>query len=247
MRTNLPTRVLNLAVAVLCSLLLIGAFSTSVRADELNKLTKVTISGPVEIPGFHGTMVLPAGTYVFKILDMGANRNIVQIFNEDQTQLYATIVAVPNYRLTPTDKTVITFEERPVNTPQAIKAWFYPGDTFGQEFVYPRPQAVQIAQAANQPVLSMPEAEAPNITKPITSAQQPAAVALERAPVTAEEPSGTEVPLGQAVQSRPAPSGNQMAANTLPKTASDMPLAALAGILLVGMGIGFRLLSRKLA
>lgn len=244
MRNTLLTRLFSLAIAALCALLLVGVFSTNARADLANKLTKVTFSAPVEIPGNNGPMVLPAGTYVFKILDMGANRNIVQIFNEDQSQLFATILAIPNYRLTPTDETVITFEERPANTPPAIKAWFYPGDTFGQEFVYPKERALQLAQAAQEPVLAMPEEEASNITEPATSAEAPAVKALEEAPVEAEEPSGKEVPLGEIVQSRPS---HEMVATALPRTASEMPLAVLGGFLLIGLGFGLRLLSRKLA
>src|SRR5581483_2183131 len=79
------------------------------RADEWNKKTTVTFSSPVEIPG----KVLPAGTYVFKLLDSASDRNIVQVFDRDEKQLYATILAVPDYRLRPSDKPLIRFEERP--------------------------------------------------------------------------------------------------------------------------------------
>jgi hypothetical protein len=82
--------------------------------------------------------VLPAGTYVFKILDSQSDRHIVQIFNADETQIYATILAIPNYRLKATDKTVVTFRERPAGEPEALRAWFYPGRNWGEEFVYPK-------------------------------------------------------------------------------------------------------------
>src|SRR6266436_4710922 len=91
-------------------------------ADEHDKKTIVTFSAPVEVPG----KVLPAGTYVFKLLDSTANRNIVQIFDKDEKQLYATILAVPDYRMQPSDKPLIQFEERPSDSPPAVKAWFYP-------------------------------------------------------------------------------------------------------------------------
>ena len=73
----------------------------------MNQKTVITFSGPVEIPGVHltGWAVLPAGTYVFKILDSQSDRHIVQIFNKDETKVYATILAIPNYRLKATDKT----------------------------------------------------------------------------------------------------------------------------------------------
>ncbi|MEI9976217.1 MAG: hypothetical protein WDO73_31725 [Ignavibacteriota bacterium] len=123
-------------------------FAPAVRADDWNRKTKITFSGPVEIPGVHlkGWAVLPAGTYVFKILDSQSDRHIVQIFSEDESTVYATILAIPNYRLKTTDKTVITFRERPAGEPEALRAWFYPGRNFGEEFVYPKARAVELGQ-----------------------------------------------------------------------------------------------------
>ena len=69
-------------------------------------------------------------------MDSPFDRNIVQVFNQDESRIYATIVAIPDYRLEPSSKTVITLEERPKNSPEAIKEWFYPGDLTGVEFVY---------------------------------------------------------------------------------------------------------------
>ena len=67
------------------SMLLVGLLSaTSIRADEWNKKTVVTFTEPVQIPG----AVLPAGTYVFKLMDSASDRNIVQIFNADETHLF---------------------------------------------------------------------------------------------------------------------------------------------------------------
>jgi hypothetical protein len=102
----------RLVVIILCLTLGALAFPCNVNADAWDKKTIVTFSQPVEIPGV-GAQVLPAGKYVFKLLDSSSNRNIVQIFNEDQTHVYATILAIPNYRLRATDKTVMTFGERP--------------------------------------------------------------------------------------------------------------------------------------
>src|SRR5271170_385878 len=127
---------LKAAPAVLCAAVISTAFSPNVRADDWNQKTVVTFSGPVEIPGVHlqGWAVLPAGTYVFKILDSQSDRHIVQIFNKDESVIYATILAIPNYRLKATSKTVMTFTERPAGTPEALRAWFYPGRTSGEEF-----------------------------------------------------------------------------------------------------------------
>src|SRR5580700_8023324 len=139
-----------------------AALSPSLKADDWNRKTVITFNGPVEIPGVHltGFGVLPAGTYVFKLLDSQSDRHIVQIFSQDERTVYATILAIPNYRLQATDKTVITFSERPAGEPEALRAWFYPGKNFGEEFVYPKARAMEIAKTENTPVLFV-EAEIP--------------------------------------------------------------------------------------
>jgi hypothetical protein len=237
-------RFLQLAVVLSGVILLAGSLAPRAQADQWNQKTFFTFSGPVEIPGFHRPTVLPAGTYEFKLLDSMSDRNIVQIFDKDQTHLYATILAIPDYRLTPTGKTVLTFAERPAGSPAAIKAWFYPGDLHGQEFVYPKSRAMELAKATNEPVLSMPNEVAENIAKPIKSGEEPAAVALEKAPLRAEEPNGGEAEVAAVVGTKPEGSAKLVAKN-LPRTASDLPLAALCGSLLVGLGIGLRLFSRR--
>src|ERR1700674_5453037 len=145
------------APTVLCLAVLGLAFSPSARADETNRKTVITFSAPVEIPGVHlqGWAILPAGTYVFKILDSQSDRHIVQIFSKDELTVYATILAIPNLRLKATDKTVMTFRERPAGQPEALRAWFYPGREWGEEFVYPKAQAIELAKATTTTVLEM--------------------------------------------------------------------------------------------
>ena len=104
------------------------------RADAWDKETIVTFSSPVEVPG----QVLPPGTYVFKRAHSEWDRDIVQIFTKDQRRVLATIQAVPDYRLQPTDKSVVSFEERPSGEPEALHSWFYPGENYGVHFVYPK-------------------------------------------------------------------------------------------------------------
>src|SRR5579871_5611363 len=146
-------------VTTMCCMGLASAmFVPGAKADDWNRKTTITFSGPVEIPGVHlaGWGVLPAGTYVFKILDSLSDRHIVQIFNQDETTVYATILAIPNYRLKATDKTVMTFRERPAGQPEALRAWFYPGRNWGEEFVYPKAKAIELARATNTPILYSP-------------------------------------------------------------------------------------------
>src|SRR6202049_2419234 len=172
-------------------------FLPGARADDWNRKTVMTFSGPVEIPGVHltGWGVLPAGAYGFKIRDSSSDRHIVQIFNKAETMIYATILAIPNYRLKATDKTVVTFRERPAGQPEALRAWFYPGRNWGEEFVYPKAKAIELAKATKLPVLYT-EVEIPlEVATPLQSVDEPVVVALKQAPIMAIKPSGDEVQL----------------------------------------------------
>ncbi len=80
--------------------------------------------------------VLPAGTYVFRLADSISNRHIVQIWNADENQVLATIMTIPNTRFETPDDSLFQFDERPGNSPQALKVWFYPGNNTGEEFIY---------------------------------------------------------------------------------------------------------------
>jgi hypothetical protein len=111
-------RIAKTFLVVLALALLVGVFVGPSQADQWNKETVFTFSQPVEIPG---GKVLPAGTYVFKLFDSQSWRHIVQIWNEDRTQLLATILAIPNYRLEPTGESVINFNERPGICPGSIQ------------------------------------------------------------------------------------------------------------------------------
>jgi hypothetical protein len=120
---------------VLVTIVLLGAtFAPGARADQWDKKTIVTFNDAVEIPG----QVLPAGTYVFRLADSISNRHIVQIRNADEDQVLATIMTIPNIRFATPDDSLFEFDERPGDSPQALKVWFYPGNNTGEEFIYSR-------------------------------------------------------------------------------------------------------------
>jgi hypothetical protein len=225
------------ATTVGCMALMGAILTPNAKADDWNRETVITFSAPVEIPGVHlkGWAVLPAGTYVFKILDSQSDRHIVQIFSKDKLTVYATILAIPNYRLQATDKTVMTFRERPAGQPEALRAWFYPGRNWGEEFVYPKAMAIEIAKATNLPVLFTPAEIALEVAVPVKSADEAVVVELKQAPVMAVTPAGEEVQIAQVVtpppvQAEVAPEADRM----LPATASPFPLVALLGFLALG-------------
>src|SRR2546421_3673292 len=129
-----------------CLALMSAVSAPSAKADDWNRKTVITFSGPVEIPGVHlaGWGVLPAGTYVFKILDSQSDRHIVQIFSKDELTVYATILAIPNYRLKATDKTVMTFRERPAGAPAAVRALVYPAEKSGEGYVVSKAERLSL-------------------------------------------------------------------------------------------------------
>ena len=206
-------------VLAVASIALIGlALTPSARADAWNKTTKFTVYETIQVPN----KVLPPGEYVMRLLDLASDRHIVQIFNADETEVLTTILAIPNWRLKPTGETAFTFWEMPPGQPRALRAWFYPGDNFGQEFAYPKTEAVAIATVAHTEV-------------PTTEAEKPAEMAT--APIAEVTEQGTEeaiVETAPAPVAAPAPVevAQEVPAPTpeLPKTASPYPLIGLAGL-----------------
>jgi hypothetical protein len=243
--------ILRTVTTTVFSLALMGAvFSPGAKADDWNRKTKITFSGPVEIPGVHlkGWAVLPAGTYVFKILDSNSERHIVQIFSADEKTVYATILAIPNYRLKATDKTVMTFRERPAGEPEALRAWFYPGRNFGEEFVYPKARAIELAKTNNTPILFTQTEIAAEVPQQPVAASDTVVTQLRETPVMAVQPTGETVELATVVtappaaevQADPAP----MAA-ALPATSSALPTIALFGLLALGGALGLRMVQKR--
>lgn len=197
------------------------------RADTRDKKTVITFSQPVEVAGH----VLPAGTYTFQLMDSMTDRHIVQIFNANGTKLIATVLTVPDYRLTSTDATVIKFREVPAGTLQAVRAWFYPGNTVGEEFIYPKARAMVLAKASNAVV--------PAVAADVTDVE-----ALKSAPIVAVTPDETEVPIATAIQTAPVTPAGEVPTGArhstrLPKTAGQMPMIALFGLgaLIVALGM----------
>jgi hypothetical protein len=184
------------AMLPLLGIVLLCGMPSALRADAHDQKTTVTFSGPVEVPG----QVLPAGTYVFILLDSQSDRDTVEVFNEDMNHLYGLFMAIPDYRLHVTSQPVIKFEERAAGSPEAIKAWFFPADNYGHEFVYPRQKAKELAKANKQPVPAMPDQLSGETKKDAKSANLNA---MKTATLTAAQPDGKEVAVSQSFQSPP--------------------------------------------
>ena len=215
------------------------------RADERDKATKVTLTEAIQVPG----TVLPPGTYTFKLLDDDANRHIVQIFNEDRTKLITTILAIPNLCLDPADKPVMTYAERPVGQPVALEAWFYSGDTSGQQFVYPKARAAELSSLNHVDVPSTGTELAYPEETPATQNQTPEPVYSASAkPANTYEQTSASTP--STVVQDPAPTqasalqttnNDALTQNQLPHTGSPLPLIGLLGSLLIAAAILLKL------
>jgi len=216
-------------------------------ADEFTKLTLLTFSAPVEVPG----ITLPAGTYRFQLADPTTGRRVVKVSDKDGTKTYGMFISMSNERLTPSDRPVVMFKETAAGAPPAVQVWFYPGETHGYEFAYPHDQALRIAKANHQPVLaytnhasasstdeermtSMKSAEVARIDendRPIStdqalkesSAARPATTTATRPAPTTATPATTTATTGTTASSRRnapvATSGSTAAASPAPTSA----------------------------
>ncbi len=217
------------ALAVFCLAL---SFALVASGGDWNKRTVVTLHDPLIVAGVP-VVTLEPGTYVMRLLDSPSNRHIVQIFNEREDKLFTTVLAIPNYQLEPKDKTGFAFWETPAGNPNALRAWFYPGDNFGQEFVYPKGLAAKIAKEAGTTVIATPAQ---------TEAE------LKSAPLAEVNKEGEEKPVPEEAVAALAPGFPPLAVAppleptplTLPKTASPIFAIGLAGLLALLAGVTLR-------
>lgn len=228
-----------------------AGLSTPARADQWDKKTIMTISEPVQVPN----TVLDPGTYVFKLVDSPSDCHIVRIFTQDESHLVTTILAIPNYRLRPTGKTELAFWETPAGQPRALRAWFYPGDNFGQEFAYSATMSSQISANNSNTTVPVEPAPVASETTPVTqpAAESAAEPVYESEPAsspqttTAVTPEAAPEPAVSREESVVEPSANPPQATELPHTASYYPVIALGGLLsLLAFGAMTLLLRRSL-
>ena len=182
------------------------------NADVWNKKTKLTVNETIEVPG----ATLPPGEYVVKLVDSNSNRHIVQFMNGDEDEVISTVIAIPNSRLEPTGDTEFEWYETPAGQPPALRAWFYPGDNFGQEFAYPEDRAATLAQQTSQEVRSstaqqreeiaaLPEEPEPVRTEPQVE-ERPVVVERETTVIAQAQPRPEPRPEPRAqVQPQPQP------------------------------------------
>jgi hypothetical protein len=134
---------LKRASACVFAMLAVIASSAARAQDVFDRRALFTFSQPVTLPG----ITLPAGTYMFRLATPETDRNIVQITSPDRSVVYATVFARRVQREQPSDAPDVRLVETASHLPAAVDAWWYSGDRWGWEFVYPREQAMRIAEA----------------------------------------------------------------------------------------------------
>lgn len=221
--------------------------AATAQAQPADKRTYFTFSRPITLPG----VTLPAGRYIFRLADAESTRKVIQVTSADGTNKpYAMLFSINNERTEAPKDAEVRFMETARGTPSAVKSWWYPGERIGYEFIYPKDQARRLAQGTGVAVLTTksksktadetrtaelervdPNGRDQDVNAPGTSsgngASQTGSIAsiegLDRTPPQAspQNPVSTTAP--------------RVARNSLPRTASNLPLAGLIGALsLVG-------------
>jgi len=276
------------SVAVLVSGLVLVLFLMAppgVQASETDRLTHFMVNQSFEVPG---KVLQPNTRYVMKLHDLYQNRNVVQVFTDDEKQMLSQFLAINSERLEPVDKTTFTFIETQQGYPKPIREWFYPGRNIGLEFVYPKDQALEIAKHASQPVLTTETAlnlhdlgsvtitaqepirgdfgttataqntvTGPSEQAAVNEQNQPAeeqnqtAQAEEQPQIAQNENQDLDKAEPEVERTQPAEEANtaestapeQTASNQpqeLPRTAGELPLVGLLGMLCLGLGLGLK-------
>jgi hypothetical protein len=258
-------------LTAVCAATLLTASVAAAQGTLADRKTVVSFSGPVSLPG----TTLPAGTYVFKLADSAANRNIVQVFDKDEAKLITTLLAVAAERAQAEGDPVVSFKETPADRPPAVRYWYYAGEKAGNEFIYPRAQAMMIASTSGESVSAFdtdstdmdawkkgsvtkvtgtsstttaPTTTASTTTAPVTEPPPPPPVTTP--PVTAEPtPTPTPAPITAPVTAEPQPVATSGRTETpsLPHTASQLPLVGLIGIFALAAAFGVRAVRRSVA
>ena len=221
------------------------------RAQTMDSRTEFTFNQPVELPG----ITLPPGTYIFRFIDATTGRKVMQVQAKDMSSKnYGMFLTINAQRPRASDDAELRFLETPAGQPAAVKTWWYPGNTMGREFIYPKSQARRLAKATNQTVLttqvdnvSNDQMKTADLAYVSPTGQETALTDEQLVEVAANTP-----PLDTSGAARPSASRAQqegtVAANTssnrtrLPKTSTVFPMVGLIGLLslLGGAALRFR-------
>ena len=236
---------LNRLMTTACAAAILTMVSgTPAQAQTMDSRTEFTFNQPVEMPG----VTLPPGTYIFRFADSSSSRSVMQVQAKDASnKQYGFFLTISAQRPRASNEAELRFLETPAGQPAAVKTWWYPGNTIGREFIYPKSQARRLAQATNQTVLTtqaesvttdqMKSADLAYVNAsgqetPLTD-EQLVAVAANTPPVGATATESSRSTSDAAVSRAPVEERTTARASTrtrLPKTSTSLPLMGLAGL-----------------
>ena len=240
--------------------LTLSATPTFAQGQPLDSRTEFTFNQPVELPG----VTLPPGTYIFRFVDGTTGRRVMQVQAKDASnKTYGMFLTINAQRPRPSDDAELRFLETPAGQPAAVKTWWYPGNTIGREFIYPKSQARRLAKATNQTVLTT---QAENVTNEqmstanlayvnesgqesaLTDAQlveaaantPPVGATAQQSPTSAQQSTTTSD--NNVAAARAPAQGGTMARTRLPRTSTPLAGIGLLGVfsLLGGAWMRFR-------
>jgi hypothetical protein len=119
----------------LCGIALLGVLATASTSAVVspNRTTFFTFNGAVQLPG----VVLPAGTYIFEVVNPYTSADVVRVQSRDRSKLYLLQITLKAERPRTRDmKPALVFGERPAGNPPTLKSWFPEGETTGRQFIY---------------------------------------------------------------------------------------------------------------
>lgn len=231
----------SLALGACVALLGVAAAPVALAQSEMENST-FTVTEPIDVGGF----ILQPGTYLIKVAMLASNRNMIQVTNVEQTKVFANVLATPHPirgdEAAPSSR-YIYYTTIP-GQPKALRTWFARETSNGQDIVYPKRRAMELAAAAKEPVIAIDDTvkETEYKTVPITLVTPEQEVkpyevqVAQTAPETAPEPAPAQPLVSDAGSLK-----------ELPRTAGRVPLFAALGLLLLGGAFGLRVFANRAA
>ena len=227
------------------------------EAQPADYRTYFTFSAPVTLPG----VTLPAGKYIFRLADPDSSRKVINVLSADGKRSLAMLHTIPNQATKAPKDAEIRFMETSAKVPPPVKTWWYAGKAIGYEFIYPRKQALELAKATSEPILTTAQDTSDlanaDLSRVNDAANQPVKVEPEPAPREASgraqqadvdaAQGGANANASAARDVRADERARATARTQLPRTASSNPTVLMLGALALALGLGFSLVSRARA
>ncbi len=217
----------------LCTVLLGSAFVTRASAQgtaEFNETGYFTVTEPLDV----GSTTLQPGEYQISVIPGRWDRNMLQVWNADRTELFTTLLSVPHQEgpegLQVTEGRYVYYPASATHN-KALRTWFdaTTPTSGGHDIVYPKSRALELASLAKEPVVAVPDE--------VKEAD------LETAPLVVVTPDKKVKPYETTIPEEPP----VKVAEKLPQTASNVPLYAGLGLLSLLGALGLGVIARRVA